>query len=83
MVLQVLRHPSLLNLEYKESQIDVLCSQKFVTFHRVYDGQGHVFSLVILIGEDKVVDDWMDFDIVVGAFKQQKGAFHGRINLAF
>lgn len=72
-----------LYLEYKKPQVDVLGCQQFVTFHRVDDGKWHVLSLVVLIGEDEVVDHGVDLHVVVGPFEKQEGTLHRGADLAF
>lgn len=60
----------LLYLEYKEAQVDVLGGQQLITFHGVYDGERHVVCLVVLVGEDKVIDHGVDFHVVVRTLEQ-------------
>lgn len=72
----------LLYLEYKQTQVDVLGCQQFVTFHGVYDGERHVVRFVVLVGKDKVIDHRVNFHIVVRSLEQQEGALHGGVDLA-
>lgn len=72
----------LLYLEYKQTQVDVLGCQQFVTFHRVYDGEWHIVCFVVLVGEDKVIDHRVDFHVIVRSLEQQEGALHGGVDLA-
>lgn len=77
-----LASPLFLDLKDEEAEVDVFGSQQLVALHAVADGQRSVLCFIGVVGEDVVLDDWFDFDVLVWALQEQEGALQRRVHFA-